>query len=87
LHVADSVLQNPIEQRPPLLARARRVAAHEPDHRILNDVERLVAIADIHDRDAIRARLNFAQERLDLSSRIQSPLPVEACRMPSDAQC
>ena len=47
LHVSDPILQDPIEQRRPLVARPVRVALHEPDHRILHDVERLAAIANV----------------------------------------
>src|SRR5262245_56739291 len=39
LHVADPILEDAVEQRPPLLARAPRVTAHEPDHAVLHDVE------------------------------------------------
>ena len=48
---------------------------------------RLVAIANAHLHDAIRTRLDLAQERLDLSSRLQSPLPIEARLTHSVAQC
>jgi hypothetical protein len=60
---------------------------HEPNHRVLNDVERLVAIANVHERNAVRSRFDVAQESLDLCSRDKSPLPAEARFALSDTQC
>jgi hypothetical protein len=87
LHIADSVLQNPVEQRPPFGARSPRIAAHEPNHRVLNDVESLVTVTDLNHRDPVRTTLDLTQKRLDCSTRIQRALPVEACLFVSDAQC
>src|SRR5690606_27565461 len=66
LHVANPVLQYPVEQRAPLVARPVRVTSDEPKHRVLHGVERVVAIPKPEQLNAVRARPDLAEKAFHL---------------------
>src|SRR5262245_28939191 len=63
--IADTVLENAKEERPPLLARASPVTARELKHRVLNDVERIVIVANGDPGDSVRPLFDIEQKTVE----------------------
>ena len=70
--VAHSVLQDPVKKRRPLLSGAR-VVARQLDHRVLHQVQRLVAVAHGDFGDTQGAPLHLGQELVELPFLLQRP--------------
>jgi len=66
--VTDPVLQDPVEQRPPLRGRPMGVTRGETQHCVLHDVERLVAVPQRDERDPERAGLYLPQKPVKFCS-------------------
>jgi hypothetical protein len=65
LRIADSVVEDPVEERLPLLARPLAVAAGQPQHGILHHVEGVVRVAQGHLRDAVGAPFHAGEESVE----------------------
>ncbi|MEM4303785.1 MAG: hypothetical protein QXQ70_07825, partial [Candidatus Caldarchaeum sp.] len=62
LYVADTVLEDTVEERLPLLRRAVGIGACEPQHRVLHDVECIVLVAHGDLCDPERPDLDLGEE-------------------------
>ena len=81
MKVANTVLQNSIKQRRPLVVRLIRVILDELDHRNLHEVERLVTVAHGDFGVAQRATLDVLEEsvqNLRLLQRLSSRITLAA---------
>ena len=78
--VSNAIFQDPVKQRPPFVAGAPPIGVGEADHRVLNDIERLIGIANRHDRDPKCTRLHLAQEAIEFRCVLQRVLPFETLR-------
>jgi hypothetical protein len=64
--VMDRVLQDPMEDQRQLRGRSIRIFLRQLEHRILDDVERRVLVADSVHRLLERAALDLGEERRKL---------------------
>ena len=69
--VPDPVVEDPVEERPPLVGRPGAIAARETDHRVLHDVEGIVVVPHRHPGDAKGAALDAGQKPLQRLRLIQ----------------
>ena len=84
LAVADAVVEDPVEKWFPLLARSPAVAAGQPQHRSLDDVERVVAIPNRHLGDTECAPLDAGEKSVQVDRLLQQSLPGSAWDVGSD---
>lgn len=73
LPITNPVLQDLVEQGPPFLGGFVAIAARKTNHRVLNQVQRLVPISRRKLCDAQRATLHLSQEFLQALSALQAP--------------
>jgi DNA-binding FadR family transcriptional regulator len=76
LHVANSVCQDAIEQRPPLLRAARGVRVRQLHHRVLHGIERVGVVAQSQLRDLECALLDAGEELLEGAACHQLLVPT-----------
>ncbi len=72
LTVANPVLQNAVEQRPPFLARPLGIATRQLQHRVLYDIQRIVVVAHGDPGDAESALLDADEKAIQRAHLIQS---------------
>src|SRR5262245_45052683 len=65
LTIANAVLQDAVEERSPFFGRTLAIAPRELQHRVLNDVERIVVVTDGDPGNAKRPLLYARQESLE----------------------
>ena len=75
--VANPVLQDPVEQRRPFGAVAIAVLAHQLDHRILHEVQRLIPVAHADFGDTQGTPFHFGQKPVELRSFCSARVPVD----------
>ena len=73
--VANTALQNPVEERGPLDLGLGRVAPDEGEHGVLHDVQGVLVIMRRDLRDPEGAALDSGQESIQYLAVIQGPRP------------
>ena len=72
--IDDAILQDAEKQQWPFRFRRLPVAADQPEHRVLQDIERIVGVPDGKPGHAQRAPLHPGQEPLHGGPLLQKPL-------------